>query len=276
MTSQISRRRNIFQRLAIGGLDSAVAARPDHRGETEPAIHRAAMHPNSTRSGYRWTCRNGRMRVVADRIGVFRLMCSPIRARSEWVPRDRIVGVFRVDQAGDIRRHGDGIARGDPFEVGEIGSFAKRARRDRPAAAAWPPVLDRSCSCSPAGGVHHLIDPQRAGPPASPADQTEGYAARRQHRGSGGEEILVERVALAPAAVSHPYRRRRAAVRRRQSVRQTRWRVRRHQAQTSNRSATRGSAAFVRHNAASGAGYSNNTVKRPAPNSVRHARPAPC
>jgi len=28
------------------------------------------------------------------------------------LPRDRIVGVFRVDQAGDIGRHGDGIARG--------------------------------------------------------------------------------------------------------------------------------------------------------------------
>ena len=70
---------------------------------------------------------NRRMRVVADRIGVFAGRAHQFqRARNE-LPRDRIVGVFGVDQAGDIRRHGDRIARGDPFEVGEIGRLRQPA-----------------------------------------------------------------------------------------------------------------------------------------------------
>jgi hypothetical protein len=71
------------------------------------------------------------------------------------LPCDRIVGVFGVDQIGDIRRHGDGVARSDPFEAGEVGSLCQPAldelgelpQRCRPFRI--DPVHG-----SPAGGVH--------------------------------------------------------------------------------------------------------------------------
>ena len=95
------------------------------------------------------------MRVVADRIGVFARRAHQFqRARNE-LPRDRIVRIFSVDQAGDIGRHGDGIARGDPFEVGEIGSLRQPALDELGG-------LPQRCRQfridpvhgSPAGGVH--------------------------------------------------------------------------------------------------------------------------
>ena len=71
------------------------------------------------------------------------------------MPRDRIIRVFSVDQAGDIRRHGDGIARGDPFEVGEIGRLRQPALDE----LGGLPQRGRQFRIdpvhgSPAGGVH--------------------------------------------------------------------------------------------------------------------------
>ena len=96
-----------------------------------------------------------RMRVVADRIGVFAGRVHQFqRARNE-LPRDRIVGIFAIDQAGDLGRHGDRIARGDPFEIGEIG------RRRKPALDQFGRLPQRRRQFridpvhgSPAGGVH--------------------------------------------------------------------------------------------------------------------------
>ncbi len=64
-------------------------------------------------------------------------------------------GFSAVDQAGDIGRHGDGIARGDPFEVGEIGGLRQAALDELGG-------LPQRCRQfriypvhgSPAGGVH--------------------------------------------------------------------------------------------------------------------------
>ena len=96
-----------------------------------------------------------RMRVIADRIGVFAWRVHQfLRARDE-LPRDRIVGIVRVDQGGDIRRHRDRIARGDPFEIGKIGCRRKPALDQLGG-------LPQRCRqfridpvhASPAGGVH--------------------------------------------------------------------------------------------------------------------------
>ena len=96
-----------------------------------------------------------RMRVVADRIGVLARCAHQFeRARNE-LPRDRVVGVFGVDQLGDVRRHRDGVARGDPFEIGKIG------RLRQPALDQFGGLPQRRrqfwidpVHVSPAGGVH--------------------------------------------------------------------------------------------------------------------------
>ena len=104
--------------------------------------------------------------------------------------------------------------------------------------------------------------------PASPADRS-----RAPRRSPGGicrdrrEKFLIERIALAIAPLlSRPsLRRNGGAARPRRSIRQSRWRVRRrrHRSRTVRRRADR--TASSRASAASGAGYSNSTVKRPCP-----------
>ena len=82
-------------------------------------------------------------------------------ARNE-LPRDRIVGIVGVDQGGDVRRHGNGIARRDLFQVGKIcdGGQAVGNQLDGIAQRRGRLETDRALveigigHASPAGGVH--------------------------------------------------------------------------------------------------------------------------
>ena len=96
-----------------------------------------------------------RMGVVADRIGVFAGLLHQFQRIRNELPRDRIVGILGIDQGGDVRRHRDRVARGDPFEIGQIG------RRRQPAIDQFGRLPQRRrqfridpVHASPAGGVH--------------------------------------------------------------------------------------------------------------------------
>ena len=96
-----------------------------------------------------------RMRIVTDRVGVLAGRCHQfLRARNE-LSRDGIGGIVRLDQRGDLRRHGDGITRGDPLQLGQ------RGRRHKPARHQLGRLAQRRrkfgvdpVHASPAGGVH--------------------------------------------------------------------------------------------------------------------------
>src|SRR5260221_8690639 len=96
-----------------------------------------------------------RMGIVADWIGALAGQLDQFpRVRNE-LPRDRIVGIFAVDQRYDIRGHGDRVARGDPFETGKI-SRGRKATGDefgRPPQCGGQFWID-PVHASPAGGVH--------------------------------------------------------------------------------------------------------------------------
>ena len=206
MTSQISAvRADIVERGAIGGLrQRGRLARSDHfAAKTEAAIHRADVHQLEQHpvgiamhdAGDR------RMRVVADRIGVFAWRAHQFqRARNE-LPRDRIVGVFAVDQArrcqASPRWHS---ARRPVRDRQDRPPAQARARSVRRVAATLPPVSDRSCSCLTCRWrPYHLIHPQRAACQHHQPVEAERDAARMRHRRDRGEKILIERIALAIA-----------------------------------------------------------------------------
>jgi hypothetical protein len=114
---------DIIERVTIDGVrQRGRLARPDHfAAKAKPAIHRADVyqleqHPigiavNDTG--------NRRMCIIADRIGALTGFTHQFqRARNE-LARNWVVGIFGVDQRGDVGRHRDGVARGNPFEIGE-------------------------------------------------------------------------------------------------------------------------------------------------------------
>src|SRR5260370_703907 len=61
-----------------------------------------------------------RMSIVADRIGALAGLLDQFPGVRDELARDRIVGIFAVDQISDVRRYRDRVARGDPFEIGQI------------------------------------------------------------------------------------------------------------------------------------------------------------
>ena len=71
------------------------------------------------------------------------------------LPRDRIIGIIRIDQRGDIGRHRDGVARGDLLEIGERGRRRKAAFDDLGGLAQRRGQFSINLvHASPAGGVH--------------------------------------------------------------------------------------------------------------------------
>jgi hypothetical protein len=122
-------RADVVERVAIRAFRKRRRlAGADHlAAKTKPAIHRTdmdqleqhsigiAMHDPADR----------RMRMIANRIGV--LARSSHQFLSAWneLPRDRIVGIIRIDQRGHLGRHRHRIARRDLFQIGKIGHSCK-------------------------------------------------------------------------------------------------------------------------------------------------------
>ena len=154
---------DIGECIAIGGVrQRGRLARPDHlAAKAEPAIDRADMHQLEQHpvgisvhdAGH------GRMRVVADRVGVLaRRAHQFLNARNE-LTRDRIIRVFGIDQAGDGRRYRNRVARSDPFEVGKIShrrepAFDQLGGLPQRRCQFWIDPVHGSVYVSPAGGVH--------------------------------------------------------------------------------------------------------------------------
>jgi hypothetical protein len=95
------------------------------------------------------------MRVIADRIGVLAGLLDQFGGIRDELPRDRIVGIVRIDQRGDIGCHRNRVARGDFLEIGE-----RRCRR-KASFDELGGLAQRSSQfsidlvhASPAGGVH--------------------------------------------------------------------------------------------------------------------------
>ena len=96
-----------------------------------------------------------RMRIIADRIGVLPGLLDQFGSIRDELPRDRIIGIIRIDQRGDIGRHRDGVAGGDFLEIGERGRRRKAPLDElgRLAQRRGQFSIDL-VHASPAGGVH--------------------------------------------------------------------------------------------------------------------------
>src|SRR5439155_6724602 len=143
---------------------------PGHlAAETEPAIDRTDMneleqHPVGIAMD---DAGDGRMHVVADRIGALAGPLHQLPGIRNELSRDRVVGIFRVDQRGNVRRYRHRIARGDGFESGKI----IRRRKAVGDEFGGPPQCRNESwidpvHASPAGGVHTTWS-IRTAPPAS-------------------------------------------------------------------------------------------------------------
>ena len=88
--------------------------RPDHfAAEAEPAIHRAGIdeleqHPVRVAVHDAF---DRAVRLVADRVVAFLRFHMQLARIGHELPRDRIVRIGRIDQVGERRRDGDGVAR---------------------------------------------------------------------------------------------------------------------------------------------------------------------
>ena len=67
------------------------------------------------------------MRVIADRVGAFAGLLLQFKGVRDELPRDRIVGVLAIDQRGDLRGHRNGVARGNPLEIGKVSGLGQPA-----------------------------------------------------------------------------------------------------------------------------------------------------
>ena len=215
----------------------------------------------------------GLMGVVADRVGA--LLRRARRARAASGTNWRAIGSCgsaRVDQAGHRRRDRDRVARGDRAQAPACSS-ARHQGRDRPELGSTVrSVVHRGAAstCRSQGftrqtGVHSTCSMRvRAGRQHHQPVEAERDAAGRRHLRQRGEEILVERIALAIDALPSPPSRPRSggAARPGRSARRSRWRARRrrHRARSARRRADR--RGFGRASAASATGYSSEDRRR--------------
>ena len=128
----------------IGGAEHLILARPHHlAAEAEAAIDRANMRELQEHAvGVAMhDARNRTVPFVADGIGALIALRVEFGGGGHELLRDRVVGIARVDEIGNRRRDGDGIARRDGRERIDCA----RARSDPP-----PPILaafSMSVSC---------------------------------------------------------------------------------------------------------------------------------
>ena len=151
---------DISERLVERRRRKPAPPRPDHfAAEAEPAIHRAgideleqhpvriAVHDAFDRA----------VRLVADRIMAFLRLHVQFARIGHELPRDRIVRIGRIDQVGERRRDGDGVARrhlfqrrqpiaGDKLRSGESGRRAQGFSGG--GAHGWPRFKGISPLCS--------------------------------------------------------------------------------------------------------------------------------
>ena len=105
---------DVSERLVERRRRKPAPPRPDHfAAEAEPAIDgagideleqhpvRVAVHDALDRA----------VRVVADRVMAFLRLHVQLARIGHELPRDRIVRIGRIDQVGERRRDGDGVAR---------------------------------------------------------------------------------------------------------------------------------------------------------------------
>ena len=122
-----------------------------------------------------------------------------LRALGHELARDRVVRVGGVDQRRHGRRERDGVARARPARVAGCRSGAISPARTRSAAVAHGTgdMLIAAGLRRPARRPEHLLDPARAGRQHDQPVEAERDAARLRHHRERGQEILVDRVALA-------------------------------------------------------------------------------
>jgi len=131
--------------------------------------------------------------VIADRIGIFARPTHQFLGAWNELPGDRIVGIVAVDQRGDVSVTAP-IARGDLFQIGQVGRRRKPVR-DQSGGLAQGDCLSSACPAhaSPRRRrPHHLIDPERAARQHHQPVEAERDAACIRHLFHRGEEILID------------------------------------------------------------------------------------
>ena len=140
------------------------------------------------------------VRFVADRVGELAGRVRELARVRHELPRDRVVGIGRIDQPRERWRQAQRIAGGDELEFGErIGPRSARPRPSRWGAGACGQPALTPCRRQPASTSTCSIRSAPRGQHDQPVE-AERDAAGRRHRRQRGKEILVDRVALAVEA----------------------------------------------------------------------------